>query len=154
MNSRTGNLGHALVLITGIFFSGAVMAASNVQSNGHDGDKDRRPDHAATGNGAYFEQHQRTVVHEHFAKEKRKGKKCPPGLAKKNNGCNPPGQVKQWQLGQQLPNEVIRHQLPTRLEQQLGQAPAGYGYTRVDDDILLIELGSMIVYDMIKGLGE
>ncbi len=33
------------------------------------------------------------------------GSNCPPGLAKKNNGCMPPGQAKKarWTVGQRLP---------------------------------------------------
>jgi hypothetical protein len=32
---------------------------------------------------------------------------CPPGLAKKHNGCMPPGQAKKWQIGHQLPREFV-----------------------------------------------
>ncbi len=156
MNSA-GKIVSTLLLAAGICLSGSALAESNGNGNGNDGDRhgesDHRSDQAGANNGAHFDQHQRAVVLKHFANKKHQ-RKCPPGLAKKNNGCNPPGQVKQWQLGQQLSNDVIRDQLSPRLEQQLGQAPTGYRYARVDNDILLLELGSMIVFDMILGLGE
>jgi hypothetical protein len=37
--------------------------------------------------GAYFNDRNREAVHAHYSK------RCPPGLAKKNNGCLPPGQA-------------------------------------------------------------
>src|SRR5690348_15780612 len=36
---------------------------------------------------------------------------CPPGLAKKNNGCMPPGQAKKWAIGQPLPVGVAYYPL-------------------------------------------
>jgi len=32
---------------------------------------------------------------------------CPPGLAKKNNGCMPPGQAKKWQRGDRISGDYI-----------------------------------------------
>src|SRR5687767_14329211 len=45
----------------------------------------------------FVDQH-RVVVREYYDTEYRRGH-CPPGLAKKNNGCMPPGQAKKWQVG-------------------------------------------------------
>lgn len=65
----------------------------------------------------------------------------------------PPGLVKNWALGQQLPREVIFHNLPAQLATQLGQPPAGHRYVRVADDILLIKSRTGLVIDAIPGLG-
>ena len=48
---------------------------------------------------------------------------CPPGLAKKNNGCMPPGQVKKlYRTGQRFPlgygNQWSYNQIPYSLRQQ------------------------------------
>ena len=41
----------------------------------------------------YFGNNDRRIVNEYYAPEFRSGH-CPPGLAKKGNGCMPPGQAK------------------------------------------------------------
>jgi hypothetical protein len=41
------------------------------------------------------------------------GRGCPPGLAKKNNGCMPPGQAKaRWRVGQRLPTAYQNYYVP------------------------------------------
>ena len=42
----------------------------------------------------YFSYQHEDVVRHYYRKEFRDGKNCPPGLAKKKNGCMPPGQAK------------------------------------------------------------
>jgi Ni/Co efflux regulator RcnB len=90
----------------------------------------------------------RDYFHQHYS-----ATRCPPGLAKKNNGCMPPGLARKWSMGQPLPREVIFHDLPPELVDQFGTPPSGYRYVRVDSDILLIELGTRIVLDVIESLG-
>lgn len=77
--------------------------------------------------------------------------RCPPGLAKKGNGCLPPGQAKKlWAVGRPLPPAVVYQPVPPPLVQQLAPAPDGYGYVRVDDDVLLMELTSRMVADVVS----
>ena len=76
------------------------------------------------------------------------GRNCPPGLAKKDNGCLPPGQArKRYVVGQTLPSTVVLVKVPSGL--RLSVAPAGYRYTYVDGDILLIDAASRLVADVI-----
>ena len=49
--------------------------------------------------GGYFSDDHRTVVRNYYSEQFRVGR-CPPGLAKKNNGCMPPGQARKWNIGQ------------------------------------------------------
>jgi hypothetical protein len=42
------------------------------------------------------------------------GVACPPGLAKKGNGCMPPGQARKYGLGDRLPSYLGSYNLPTR----------------------------------------
>ena len=50
--------------------------------------------------------------------------RCPPGLAKKNNGCLPPGQAKRmWNMGEPLPRQVAYYPLPRELYAQLTPPP-------------------------------
>jgi hypothetical protein len=37
---------------------------------------------------------------------------CPPGLAKKRNGCLPPGQARKYARGDRLPAHLSRYNLP------------------------------------------
>jgi hypothetical protein len=78
---------------------------------------------------------------------------CPPGLAKKNNGCLPPGQAKKlWAVGQPLPGSVVFYPLPGPLLMQLTPAPAGYQYVRVANDILLMAIGTRMITAAIADL--
>ena len=78
----------------------------------------------------------------------------PPGLAKKHNGCMPPGQAKKWKKGRPLPREVIYYDVPPALVVQIGTPPPGYRYVRVASDILMIAIGTGIVIDAIQDLGR
>ena len=79
---------------------------------------------------------------------------CPPGLAKKRNGCMPPGQAKKWHIGQPLPRDVVFYNLPPALVVELGPPPVGYRYVRAAADILLIAIGTGMVIDAIQDLGR
>jgi hypothetical protein len=78
---------------------------------------------------------------------------CPPGLAKKNNGCLPPGQAKKrYVIGRRLPGGVIVTPLPPVLLRRLGPPPRGYTYGIVDGDVLKLAVGTMLVVDVIDAL--
>ncbi|WP_368744839.1 RcnB family protein [Desertibaculum subflavum] len=79
---------------------------------------------------------------------------CPPGLAKKNNGCMPPGQAKKWAVGHPLPRDVVFYDLPHELVIKLRPPPSGYRYVRVAADILMIAVGTGMVIDAIEDLGR
>ena len=131
------------------------------RDNRQDDRKDARPDdrrHSpppvlTPGMGVYFADTHRAHIREYYGDSHRRGH-CPPGLAKRNNGCMPYGQAKKWQMGRPLPREVIYYEVPQPLVVQLGIPPAGYRYVRVAADILLIALGTGIVYDAIQDLGR
>lgn len=106
----------------------------------------------ASGSHGHFGEQHKIAVREYYGEEFRHGR-CPPGLAKKDNGCMPPGLAKNWAVGQQLPRDVAIHNLPGALLTRLGQPPTGQRYVRAADDILLIELGTGLVIDAIPGLG-
>ncbi|MDO9519248.1 MAG: hypothetical protein Q7L19_03420 [Pseudohongiella sp.] len=110
------------------------------------------PTLAQPGNqGPRFEEHQRNAVREYY-REGARSARCPPGLARKNNGCMPPGQAKQWQIGQPLPRNVIYFDLPAQIATQLGVPPEGHRYVRVASDILLITQSVGNVIDAIIGV--
>jgi Ni/Co efflux regulator RcnB len=105
--------------------------------------------------GVHFGDHDWEVVRDYYGGEFRKGKGCPPGLAKKRNGCMPPGQAKKrWTYGHPLPRDVVFHDLPPRLVLELPAPPDGYRYVRVVSDVLLIAIGTGMVIDAIQDLGN
>ncbi len=138
-----------------------------------DGDNDRGrgavapvPAHrAATGNAAGsavvvpYQQvvvvdHDRSLVQTYYRNEYSAGR-CPPGLAKKNNGCLPPGQAKKtWQIGQPLPSDVIWHPIPRALRVQLTPPPYGYDYVQLQDDIVLMATATRVVAAMLGNVGR
>ena len=146
----------ALGAIVTVLFCGSVFAGKPAWA-GHDGN-DKPPESAAPSGpvadlrvGAYFANTQRHTVQNYYS-TRYSGKRCPPGLAKKHNGCQPPGQVKPWTTGQPLPGAVVVYPLPAAVINQLGTAPQGYRYVRVANDLLLIAIGTGMVIDAIEDL--
>lgn len=113
------------------------------RDRGHGPDRDR----------AYFSDRHRQVVRDYYGERYRTGR-CPPGLAKKNNGCLPPGQAKKWVVGRPLPRDVVYYSVPSSVVVQLGPPPSGHRYVRVAADILLIAVGTGMVVDAINDLGR
>lgn len=102
--------------------------------------------------GAYFSDKDRSSARTYYSQHYGGGKACPPGLAKKNNGCLPPGQAKKYAVGQPLPADIVYYPVPRGVLVQLPPAPAGHKYVRVASDILLIAVGSSMVVDAISDL--
>ena len=76
------------------------------------------------------------------------------GLAKKNNGCMPPGQARKWAVGRALPRDVVYYSVPQSVIIQLGAPPAAHKYVRVAADILLIAIGTSLVVDAIQDIAS
>jgi hypothetical protein len=112
-------------------------------------DRERRG-HSSSGR---FEDNHRVAVREYYGEYYRSGR-CPPGLAKKNNGCMPPGQAKKWRVGRPLPPGIVYYDLPQPLIARLGAPPPGYTYVRVAGDILMLAVGSQMVIDAIQDIGR
>lgn len=159
--------------IAGLLASGPAFADNDNKGNKgnkggkghsqqHPGGDDRKADHKdGHGNGDKrgewrdhrFQDNHRLAARDYYDRNYR-GSRCPPGLAKKNNGCVPPGHARKWQQGQSLPRTVTYYSVPRPLVLQLGQPPAGYRYVRVSSDILLMELATRIIVDSILDLGR
>ena len=88
--------------------------------------------------------HDRHVIRDYLAQDFHR--KCPPGLAKKHNGCLPPGQAKKYRVGQRLPDGVGYKSLPQSLLDLLSPPPQGYQYVKIDKDVALMsEAGKKII---------
>jgi hypothetical protein len=119
-------------------------------------DKDKKKDKKDKAQGTQvingFNVDERGRVQVFFVETHGRGK-CPPGLAKKNNGCLPPGQAKKlWAIGQPLAGTVVFYPLPGPLLMQLTPAPTGYQYVRVANDILLMAIGTRMIAAAIADL--
>jgi hypothetical protein len=101
--------------------------------------------------------HDRAIVYQYYRSEFSAGR-CPPGLAKKGNGCLPPGQAKKqqqlWVIGQPLPPAIVYERVPTTVVQQLAPVPPGYEYVRVDNDVLLMDMTNRMVADVVNDIGD
>ena len=170
MNKRIPTTARLAVLA----FSALLASASAIADKGDKGDKggkhghgnkheqrdddrryddrrydDRRDDISIQ---VYFGNNDRRIVNEYYAPEFRSGH-CPPGLAKKGNGCMPPGQARKWQKGRPLPQGVAYYELPRDLVYRLPPPPPRHRYVRVASDVLLLS-GSGIVVDAMIDIGR
>ncbi len=102
--------------------------------------------------GTYFNDQQRTYVREYYTTNYGGGKRCPPGLAKKNNGCMPPGQARNWVVGQPVPSGVVVYTVAQPVIRMLPPAPYGYRYVRIGGDIVLVQQQNNIIVDIIQAL--
>lgn len=95
---------------------------------------------------------QRGAVRQYFVQQHGRGN-CPPGLAKKQNGCLPPGQAKKrYVVGRPLPHGIAVVDLPPELVVRVGAPPDGYRYGFLDGDLVKLAVGTMLVVDAIEGL--
>lgn len=96
-------------------------------------------------------ENERRLILDYYQGQMRSGH-CPPGLAKRNSTCLPPGQARKWSRGRVLPAGVEFHPLPRELSVRLPVPPSGHRYVQVASDILLIAVGSSVVVDAIEDL--
>jgi len=101
--------------------------------------------------GHHFNDEQRNAVRGYYGQHYGNGRRCPPGLAKRDNGCRPPGQVR-YVVGQPLPRTVTVYTVPQPVIVQMPIAPPGYRYVRVGNDILLVSPQTQLVVDVISGV--
>ena len=119
-------------------------------------DKDKKKDkhedkHGEEGRVTGFNTDERGRVQVFFVETHGRGK-CPPGLAKKNNGCLPPGQAKKrYVVGRPLHPTIRFEPVPREVEIRIGPAPTGYQYGIVDGDLVKLALGTLLVVDAING---
>jgi len=122
------------------------------KGKGHrDRDNDQGENHEK--HRGHFDRDRREYVRAYYDDEFRAGR-CPPGLAKKHNGCMPPGQAKKWEMGRPIPTGVAVYDLPPQLVVRIGVPPAGYKYVRAGADVLLIAAGTKVVVDAVRDLGR
>jgi len=130
-------------------------AGNNAEEHGkshkkHKAHKKGKAKSKTSKHGKHFHDKDADVMRHYYQNDSRNGKACPPGLAKKNNGCMPPGQTtKQWTSGEPLPHNLRRYDLPRDLVSRLPIPPQGQRYVRILTDILLVDSNTDVVIDAI-----
>ena len=81
---------------------------------------------------------------------------CPPGLAKKNNGCMPPGQAKKlYNVGQRYPANYgtpwAYNQIPYDLRTHYGLQPYG-NYYYGDGYVYQVDPRTMLIQQVVSAL--
>ena len=91
---------------------------------------------------------------DHAMVHRNDGSGCPPGLAKKHNGCLPPGQAKKIYrdavVGHHVPPNAV-YVVPRHVRATLPTPPAGYRYAVVNNQVVLVS-STDIVVDIIRSL--
>ena len=103
---------------------------------------------------AYLNDAQRKIIQDHYASQQQRSGRCPPGLAKKNNGCMPPGQAKKWAMGQPLPADAPRQPLPEAVLKKIGAIEKGIEIVRILNDVVVLSKGNRTVLDAVEILGQ
>jgi len=101
----------------------------------------------------YFTDERIRLIAEYYSGH-RSASGCPPGLAKKGNGCRPPGQARKWRVGAPLPGDVIYYDVPDSLVVELGMSDRSRKIVRVGTDLLLIAVATGMVIDAVEDLDE
>ena len=146
---RSAVLSVALTLCVGPLWANPPSGAGQGKHSGAKS-SESKPKQTSAANFS-FNSEDRQLAADYYGKSAR-ADKCPPGLAKKNNGCQPPGQAKKWQKGQPLAKDILVYPLPRELRIKLPAPPPEHRYVRVARDILLIAIGTKIVVDAMEDI--
>jgi len=148
-----------VILLAAICLSGSALADKpSWAGGGKQGKKDdhqqgeSKHDNRHENGGSYrFNDDSRQLIGSYYGEQARAGK-CPPGLAKKHNGCMPPGQAKKWAKGRPLPPDLRYNDLPYDLLRRLPPPPPQHRYVQVAGDVLLIAVGTSMVMDAVEDI--
>jgi hypothetical protein len=107
-----------------------------------------------------FSDRDKEVIREYYSdqdygkkkKHKKKHKKTPPGLAKKDK--LPPGLQKRLDRGQPLPPGLQGRGLASDLEEKLTPLPEGYIYVQIGVEIVIKNVKTEVVMDVVYVDGE
>lgn len=171
MSINTKMVSHLTVIGLAVALSACVVSPNRTHREGDDryrearphydgqanndryGDHDRHRDDDRRGSDYRFSGDDRRIVLEYYSTQARRGF-CPPGLEKKRNGCQPPGQARTWRKGHPLAQGTSYYDLPRELRVRLSAPPPDYRYVQVAGDILLIAIGTSIVIDAIEDIAR
>ncbi len=80
---------------------------------------------------------------------------CPPGLAKKGNGCLPPGQAKKrFGVGERLPSSYSSYNVPAQYQDQYRDTNQDLYRYNNDGSLYRVDAKTRVVEEVIKLLGR
>ena len=99
-------------------------------------------------------QRDRDAAYAYYRGEVAAGR-CPAPLVRKDKAFGAPAAGKvAWKLDQPLPDGIKPEAPPAALIGKLSPSPAGYQYMRVDNDILIVGIGTRIVAALVVDLSR
>lgn len=99
-------------------------------------------------------QRDREAVYAYYRAEVAAGR-CPLPLVKMSNACLAPSPGKApWRLDQPLADSIKGEAPPAALIAKLSPSPAGYHYVRVENDLLVVGIGTRIVAALVADLSR
>lgn len=101
------------------------------------------------GKARKFEANDRSAIQSYYRDEYSRSGSCPPGLAKKDNGCMPPGQARRYDVGETIPAGVVLAPIPSALRGRIGPVVSGYDYGYVDGGVVLFSTETRVVVDFV-----
>lgn len=148
----TAALGFAVM----VAYPHAAMAKDHGEGHGKGhGEKHEKFDHD-NGKHSYkksrvttyrFQPAEREVIIRYLTRDY--GGKCPPGLAKKRNGCIPPGHQARYRPGIILDDSVSWEEPPIEIIEHLRPAPIHTRYVMVDQNVLLVSEATKKILDAV-----
>jgi Ni/Co efflux regulator RcnB len=144
----------AAALVLSVGFASSALADKGGNPNkgkGQDKDWQARPGKGPggpPGHAKKFGANDNAAIQAYYGQSFRGN--CPPGLAKKNNGCLPPGHAKRWNIGQALPAGITWYAVPQDLYVRLTPPPTGHRYVYLDGGVLLLNVSTRLVIDAVS----
>ena len=136
-----------VALTLALWLVGSIALSAQEKGKGKGKGQQGKPEEARPT--VVFSDPHREAARSWFVNQHGRGN-CPPGLAKKDNGCLPPGQAKKrYVVGQPLPSGIVVADLPRELSARLGAVPAGYRYGILDGDVVILAIPTRLVVDAI-----
>jgi len=129
-------------ILTATSMSAALAEPGHGKGRGHDKDH-----FIARGNDdvkVVIVDHDRDIIRNYL-----RDKNCPPGLAKKDNGCLPPGHAKRYSVGDIWVVEERPRTIWQALADMISPPPSGYRYVRTDTDVLLVSESNNRIVDIV-----
>lgn len=144
------------ILMTGLIcgalaLPSVALAKKGGNGNGHGNGKGHHKEHDDDDNGHHKHHSDRDILRGYVIKHYKAH--CPPGLAKKNPPCIPPGQAKKFARGAFLP-EIGFEPLPQDIVVLLSPPPPDAYYVRMDRNVYLITEGTRKVVEAFELFSE
>ena len=99
-------------------------------------------------------QRDREAVYAYYRAEIAAGR-CPLPLVRMSNACLAPSPGKApWRIDQPLADNIKGEAPPPALIARLSPSPAGYHYVRVENDLLVVGIGTRIVAALVADLSR